>query len=58
VEQPVEQPVEERVEEAGSSKAVFKGMGRGAGMRHLVLPPSIGKWKKVHCVCITILFQC
>jgi len=51
VAQPVEQPVEERVEEAGPSRAVFKGTGRGATMRHLVLPHSIGKWKK-YIVCV------
>jgi len=36
---------------AALQKAAFKGMGRGAAMRHLVLPPSIGKRGKC-IVCI------
>jgi len=68
-------PEEEVEEEAGPShvpeeevedhqvsqqqQATFQGMGRGAVMRHLILPPSIGKRGKcIVCVCFKILFQC
>jgi len=58
VEEQVEE-VEQRAEEvkAGPSRQLrlqrttFKGTGRGAAMRHLVLPLGIGKRRK-HIVCV------
>jgi len=56
----VEERLEE-VEEAGPSfqvahqQATFKGTGRGAAMRHLVLPPNIGQRGKC-IVCVLRLY--
>jgi len=62
VEQRAEEVVEQRAEEVEArpcrqrqelQRTTFQGRGRGSVMRHLALPPSIGKGRK-HTVCVCV----